>query len=89
MGHPDQYSPESHRTSNRDHAPAPNVREDLERDLDPEARRELEERADTGSSVRTPEAEEGRTGEAGHTYVGRQMDDDLKENPRPRRPDQE
>jgi hypothetical protein len=89
MGHPDQYSPDSHRTSNREHAPKANVRKDLEEDLDPEARRELKERADTGSSVRTPEPDEGRTSEVGRTYVGRQMDDDLKENPRPRRPDQE
>jgi hypothetical protein len=84
MGHPDQHTPDDHRTSNREDAPEPNIREELEEDLDPQARRELEERADTGSNVRTDEPDEGRTGEIGHTYMGRTMDDDLKADKRPR-----
>lgn len=84
MGHPDQNTPDDHRSSNRKDAPEPKVGERIKEDLDPEARRELEERADTGSSVRADEPDEDLTGEVGHAYMGRQMDDDLKANPRPR-----
>lgn len=84
MGHPDQHTPDSHDTSNRKDAPEPNVSESIKEDLSPEARRELEERAETGASVRNTETEGAQTGEAGHTYVGRQMDDRLKANPRER-----
>lgn len=36
----------------------------------------------TGTEVRTEETNEKRLGEAGHTYAGRQLDDDLKSSPR-------
>lgn len=36
----------------------------------------------SGTEVRTDETKDKRLGEAGHTYVGRQMDDGLKSNPR-------
>lgn len=79
MGHPDQHSPDDHRSSTDQDAPAPNVSRDLADDLGDE---DLKEAADTGPNVRTPEPEEKRQGEAGHTYVGRQMDDAQKANPR-------
>ena len=74
MGHPDQHTPDSHRTSQQPPEPEPGQ----ELDADPA----LEEDADTGSDVRTPEPEGDRQGEAGNTYVGREMDDRLKTTPR-------
>lgn len=82
MGHPDQHTPDDHRTSNREHAPRPDLRQELAEDLDEEELAELQERARTGSTVRAEEPDGKRLGEAGHTYVGRQMDDDLQANPR-------
>lgn len=38
----------------------------------------------TQSTVSTPDTEGARVSEAGHGYVGRMMDDDLKTNPRVR-----
>ena len=71
--HPDQYTPDSHRysspDSNKPRVPA------QEQDLPAEAET-------TGTTVRTPEPDEKRLGEAGNEYVGRQLDDDLKANPR-------
>lgn len=75
MGHPDQHTPDTHRSSTQQ-PPTPGPGQEL--DADPA----LEEDADTGQDVRTPEPNEKRQGEAGHTYVGREMDDRLKENPR-------
>lgn len=79
MGHPDQKTPNDHRSSTDQDAPTPNVPQDLADDLQDE---DLKEAADTGSDVRTPEPEEERQGEAGNTYVGRQMSDAQKTNPR-------
>ena len=38
----------------------------------------------TNETVSTPETDGARVAEAGHGYVGRMMDDDLKTNPRVR-----
>lgn len=74
--------------SPKENAPEPDVGKRIEEDLSPEAREELEERAQTGTSVRAEEPDEGRTAEYGHTYMGRTMDDRLKANPRPRDEDE-
>lgn len=79
MGHPDQRTPDDHDVMNREDAPRPNLSEETAAELDDER---LEEDAATGSDVRTPEPEGKRQGEAGNTYAGRQMRDDLKANPR-------
>lgn len=79
MGHPDQNTPDGHTVTDRDDAPAPNLSKETAIDLHDE---QLEEDADTGSDVRTPEPEAPRQGEAGNTYTGRQMSDALKDNPR-------
>jgi hypothetical protein len=79
MGHPDQKTPKDHRSSTDQDAPAPNASPDLADDLKDE---KLKEAADTGTTVRAPEPEEKRQGEAGNTYVGRQMSDAEKANPR-------
>jgi len=88
MGHPDQHTPDDHRSTERDDAPEPQQDQSLKEDPDPETQRELEKRAKTGSGVRTDEPDEDMTSEHGHTYMGRQMDDDLKSNPRPRDADE-
>lgn len=80
MGHPDQHTPEDHRTSSRKGAPEPNLADDLAEDLGEE---ELKERAETGTDVRTPEPDEKRIGEAGNQYVGRTGSDQIKDEPRP------
>ena len=70
--HPDQSTPGSHRYHGPDSKPRA-----------PEQAQNLPEDAETSSqNVRTPEPEEKRLGEAGNEYVGRQMDDRLKANPR-------
>lgn len=79
MGHPDQHTPNDHRSSTDQGAPVPNASQDLTDDLQNEA---LEDAADTGPTVRTPEPVETRQGEAGNTYSGRQMSDAKKANPR-------
>lgn len=79
MGHPDQHTPDSHHVTNREDAPDPRVPEAAKDDLDDPA---LEARADTGATVRVPEPEQPRQGEAGAAYVGREMDDAQKANPR-------
>jgi hypothetical protein len=84
MGHPDQHTPDDHRSSKRDSAPEPQLDETIKEDLDPAERAKLDERASTGSNVRADEPDETMKAEFGHTYVGRQMSDDLKANPRPR-----
>lgn len=47
-------------------------------------KKNLKEKNAEGNSteVRAEETENKRLGEAGHNYVGRQMDDDLKSSPR-------
>lgn len=85
MGHPDQHTPDDHRTSTQQEPPASDADQDLQDDLDDPA---LEADADTGSEVRTPEPEGKRQGEAGNTYVGREMDDRLKSSPRPENEDE-
>ena len=79
MGHPDQHTPDDHRSSTHQSAPKPNVSADLADDLGDDA---LEEAADTGPSVRTPEPTADRQGEAGNAYVGREMREGMKANPR-------
>ncbi|MDX1532272.1 MAG: hypothetical protein R3362_12150 [Rhodothermales bacterium] len=79
MGHPDQHTPDRHNVTNREDAPEPRVPEAAKDDLNDPA---LEARADTGETVRTPEPEGQRQGEAGAEYVGREMDDRQKANPR-------
>lgn len=79
MGHPDQHTPDDHRSATDQSAPKPNAAQDLADDLGGDA---LEDAADTGSDVRTPEPEADRQGEAGNAYVGREMSDDMKANPR-------
>ncbi len=79
MGHPDQHTPDGHGVTRRDDAPKPQVSDSLAEDLEDPA---LEDAADTGATVRTPDPEANRQGEAGNDYVGRQMDDGLKANPR-------
>ena len=73
--HPDQYTPEGHRT----HEP-----DSLDQADAPEQDQSLGEGAETPrQNVSTPEPEGGRTeGEQGNAYTGRQMDDALKANPR-------
>lgn len=80
MGHPDQRTPDNHRSSTDQDAPTPDVSQDLADDLKDDS---LQEAADTGTDVRAPEpGEEHRQGEAGNAYVGRQMSDAQKANPR-------
>jgi len=79
MGHPDQHTPNDHRSSTDQDAPVPNASQDLTEDLHDG---DLEDAADTGPTVRTPVPEDKRQGEAGNTYVGRQMTDAAKANPR-------
>jgi hypothetical protein len=79
MGHPDQQTPNDHRSSTDQDAPTPNVSQDLTDDLEGE---QLRDAADTGTDVRAPKPEKLRQGEAGNTYVGRQMSDAQKANPR-------
>lgn len=76
MGHPDQHTPDRHRSSTDQSAPEPDADQDLPDDP------ALQDDADTGSNVRAPETDEPRQGEAGNAYVGRQMDDRMKTNPR-------
>ena len=77
--HSDQEKPDGHTAIDRGDAPPPKPSKDAAIDLHDE---QLEEAADTGSDVRTPEPEAPRQGEAGNTYTGRQMSDALKDNPR-------
>ncbi len=79
MGHPDQHTPDDHRSSTDQSAPKPNVSQDLTDDLSDDA---LEDAADTGAEVRTPEPDADRQGEAGNAYVGREMREDMKHNAR-------
>ena len=72
------------RSSTPQRPPASDADQDLRDDLDDP---DLEADADTGPDVRTPETEDERQGEAGNTYVGREMDDRLKSNPRPENED--
>ncbi len=80
--HPDQSTPDSHRTEEPDsaaagqappaHAPEQNQASDA-----------IARQGERGSTeVSTHDAEQPRTGEAGNQYVGRQMDDGLKSSPR-------
>ena len=85
MAHPDQHTPNDHRSSTDQSAPTPDASQGLADDLKDES---LKEAADTGSEVRTPEPEGKRQGEAGASYTGRQMSDELKDNPRVRDADQ-
>ena len=81
MAHPDQYTPDDHRSSTDQSPPkvsdrqAQEIAEDLDNDT-------LEADADTGGEVRTPEPTDERQGEAGNAYVGREMNDAMKVNPR-------
>ena len=72
--HPDQKTPDSHRhsaaDSHTDAAPA-----------SPEQDQQIEVDT-TETTVSTPEPDGARVAEAGHSYVGRMMDDTLKANPR-------
>ena len=80
MGHPDQTTPDDHRSSTSQDAPTPNVSPDIADDLKDD---DLKEAANTGTDVRAPKpGEENRHGEAGNAYMGRQMRDDQKANPR-------
>lgn len=81
MGHPDQRTPDDHRSSTQQSPPKADAKQaqDIAEDLDDPA---LEKDADTGSDVRTPEPTEGRQGEAGNAYMGREMKDAMKVNPR-------
>lgn len=79
MAHPDQHTPDDHRSSTDQSPPEAEASRKLPDDLDDPA---LENAADTGVDVRTPDLTEERQGEAGNAYVGRAMDDDLKANPR-------
>lgn len=79
MGHSDQHPPRDHRPSTQQRPPDATPEQDLRDDLDDPS---LEDDAETGADVRTPEPDQPRQGEAGHAYVGRGMDDRLKANPR-------
>ncbi len=81
MGHPDQTTPDDHRSSTDQSPPEADAHQaqEIAEDLDDDA---LQADADTGSDVRTPEPEEERQGEAGNAYMGRQMNDAMKVNPR-------
>lgn len=79
MGHPDQHTPDDHRSSTDQSPPDATPSEDLRDDLDAP---DLEADADTGAEVRTPKPTDERQGEAGNAYVGREMDDAMKVNPR-------
>lgn len=79
MSHPDQNTPTDHRSSTDQDAPTPNTSSEIAEDLKDE---DLKEAADTGTTVRTPEPKETRQGEAGNTYVGRQMSDAEQANSR-------
>ena len=71
--HPDQSTPDGHRYQSPDSAP----------ERAPEQDQSLPEGAETTSqTVATPDPEGDRVAEAGNAYVGRTLDDDLKENPR-------
>ena len=76
--HPDQRTPASHRYQASDsqstqRAPSGEAPEAPQPDLDPER----------DAAPAASEVEDGaRVAEAGHAYVGRQLDDDLKANPR-------
>lgn len=102
--HPDQFTPDSHRTQGSEDAndrPAapPLAAEDqhlvgsaadVQRNQAPPAHAPAQDQASDAipprehgdTEVRTPSPTQPRTGEAGNDYVGRQMDDDLKANPR-------
>ena len=75
--HPDQSTPDSHRYQSSDsegppQPHAPEVSQEAEGDVRPDDR-------DPGAA----EVDEGaRVAEAGHAYVGRGLDDDLKTSPR-------
>ncbi len=79
MGHPDPHSPGDHRSATSQSAPKPDADQDLTDDL---AGQDLQHDADTGPDVRAPEPSADRQGEAGNAYVGREMRDDMKANPR-------
>lgn len=79
MGHPDQHTPDDHRSSTDQSPPKAEAQQDLTEDLDDPA---LKADADTGVEVRTPEPTDERQGEAGNAYMGREMNDAMKVNPR-------
>lgn len=73
--HPDQKTPAGH----RDHAPDSQAKQPIP---DPPEQSQQADIETTGVTVRTPDTDGARVAEAGHGYVGRMMDDDLKANPR-------
>ncbi|MEL6617166.1 MAG: hypothetical protein AAFQ43_15600 [Bacteroidota bacterium] len=90
--HPDQKTSETHRYRAADSVTAPNstlVPDPVatgsladrrpEQDQTSEAIPALEASTEPGSA---PEVDGGRVAEAGHAYVGRTLDDDLKAHPR-------
>ena len=79
MGHPDQHTPDDHRSTTDQSPPEATHGQDLTDDLDDAA---LKHDADTGPDVRTPEPTDERQGEAGNAYMGREMNDAMKVNPR-------
>lgn len=78
MSRPDPHTPDDHRSATDQSAPKANA-QDLSDDLGDE---DLKHDADTGSDVRTPEPDADRQGEAGNAYVGREMKEGMKANPR-------
>jgi hypothetical protein len=79
--HPDQFTPDDHRTQEPD-----SVSENQAPPAAAPVEQEQEAAGEGGeprtTEVRTPEPDGARLGEAGNAYTGRQMDDDLKTTPR-------
>ncbi len=75
--HPDQSTPDSHRYQSSDSVSgdphAPESSQSTDADLDT---------ADDAAPAATQVDDGARVAEAGHAYVGRMMDDDLKSSPR-------
>lgn len=75
--HPDQTTPDSHRYQSSDSKGEPRP-PDVSQDSEA-----IDESGESAVPAAAPEVDEGaRVAEAGNAYVGRQMDDDLKTNPR-------
>ena len=71
--HPDQSTPDSHRYRSADSSAPPEQDQDATEAMD----------TDRDAAPAASEVEDGaRVAEAGNAYVGREMDDALKANPR-------
>jgi hypothetical protein len=80
--HPDQFTPDDHRTT-ADNSADTGADQAMPAQLPAEDQHLSGSAADvTSQNVATPQTEGARTGEAGNSYMGREMDDDLKANPR-------